>query len=399
MNHSAGRFLRFALFLPVSVGLPGACRSGSEDDKSLDEVTEATLALVVRDAADAPVPGSQTDIGFQGTPTDLAGMARYPELLGGRLTVRASAPGYTSGSAVTDLEIGAYGSAHITLAPRVITNHDVGGDVTVGDADIVITIPAGALVTSDGAPATGPAGFGWYRATEGDPAVPGIRTWLRADQFEEALDPFVVFEHTRPTQTGADGAPADLELAPGVEATLRWEVGADWPHAGDADLGLFVWDRTDGYWIRVRSLEVVDGALETTFASFGWLAIGATPPATACVAGSVVGPGGPVSGVEITAAEAGRVGVDRVITAADGTFCAPALPGGQVTLTAWGWNAAGDALGTGTATGSAGGDVGELPMAWTYDRDDDVFWAGQGDCDDLDPTVNPIDSGDVCIGG
>ncbi len=386
--------------------LAAACGPDT-DDKSLDQATEATLGFVVRDADGQPISGVETEIGFQNTVPDLAGMARYPELLAGRLTVRASAPGYTGGTAVTEQTIGAFGSAKITLAPLEPSQHDVGAEIVIGDAEITVTIPAGSLLLEDGTPAAGNADFGWYRGGDADPVVPGIRTWLRDDQFEEPLDIFAAFELGLPVQEDADGVTSSLALGEELQATVRWVVGDAWPHAEDASLGLYAWDRTEGYWKLSRRLTVVDGAVEATTRSFGWLAIAAQPPATACVSGRVTGPGGAVSGIEITAADAGYVGVQRVITGEDGTFCAPLHPGADVALTAWGWSAPGDTLGTGaasTVTGAAatcGGcvDVGDVPMTWARDMDGDVFWAGEGDCDDGDPTVNPIDSGDICIGG
>ncbi len=401
MNH-----LRNPSHLLVFAALLASC--GEEaDDKSFDAATEGTLGLVVRDVGGQPISGTTTEIGFQNTATDPVGMARYPELLGGRLTVRATAAGFTGGTAVTQQTAGAFGSAKMTLAPLQMSEHDPAADAFLGDADLAVMVPAGAVVHPDATPAVGTVTFGWYRGGDADPAVPGMRTWLRDDQFEEPIDLLAAFEIGAPEQTDAYGETTRLELAEAVQYTVRWTVGDAWPHAADANLGLYVYDRNPGYWMLSRRLSVVDGVIETTSRHLGWTAIGAQPAETACISGRVSGATGPVSGVEITAAEAGHTGVQRAITGADGVFCAVVHPGADVALTAWGWNAAGDALGTGAAASTSGAaaacgscvDVGDVPMTWALDRDQDVFWAGEGDCDDADPAVNPIDSGDICIGG
>lgn len=391
--------------LPVAAGLLlSACGSDDPPPGTLGEATEAILAGAVRDTAGLPVPGAETEIGFQSTPTDLAGFVRYPEQLPGRLTIRAKSPGYTLSSAVTQLAVGSVGSAYLTLAPREETTDEASAPGPRGDDELVVTTPPGAWLLPDGSPATGPATFGWYRGGDADPVVPGTRTWLRADQYEEQLDAFAIFELAAPVQ-----GDQELALADGAEHTLRWEVGADWPHADAEDLAVYAWDRIQGYWKKTRTVTVIDGVIEVPYAHVGWTAIGALTATTSCVTGRVEGPDGPVMGAEVTVAEQGRPGVERVITGSDGVFCAAVLPGAVGSVSVFGWNAKGSSVGSGasdfTAANDAAGcdapsectDVGALPVTWHYDRDRDAFYDGNGDCDDADLSDNPIDSGDSCF--
>ena len=392
--------LRFCWTFAV-FGFPFGCGE-DEPPLSLGEATEATIAGILRSPDGRPIPDGTVTIGAADTRTDAAGLFRFPEQLPGRLVVHSQLLDWTIASNALAMETGFTTGARLVTAPLTFETWDLTAPIVLGGGDLTVTLPPGALV---GGSTTGPATaeVATYRVVGPDLVVPGSRVWLRADQYEEPFDAFAMVNVPRPIQ-----AEEVIDLAPGSGAALHYEVGAGWPHADRQDLGLYVFSVVTGYWLRAGPVEVVDGAIDVALNSLGWLAIGATATEFACVKGSVFHGSDPIHGAEVTVSETGRLGADRVYTDATGHFCANTLPGAQVSASVLGWGKQGDVLGTGAASGTGGGagcvvdlagceDLGALNMLWVLDNDGDNFWPGQGDCDDADLTVNPIDSGDVCI--
>jgi hypothetical protein len=379
-----------------------ACKGEDDGPISTAEASEATIGGIYRSRDEVPLLDGQVTIGAENTPTDPAGLFRFPEQFPGRLVVRSDIVGWTQASNGLQMETGATTGAHLVSAPIALEPRDLGTAITLGSAALSVTFPPGSIGGGDG-PATGSADFGFYQVNGPDLATPGHRIWLRADQYEEPFDAFAIIDVPSPRQ-GEDR----LQVLAGGGATLHYEVGLDWPFADRDELSLFVFDSGDAYWLQARRVDVIDGVIDVDLGNFGWLAIGAPSAELACVRGTVALAGEPVFGAEITATEADRLGVDRVYTGADGSFCLNTLPGAVVDIDLLGWSADGNQLGTAHTSGAAAGsgcsaatscnDLGPLPVVWVRDQDDDAFWPGQGDCDDLNLRVNPIDSGDLCIG-
>ncbi|MBA2322053.1 MAG: carboxypeptidase regulatory-like domain-containing protein [Deltaproteobacteria bacterium] len=380
-----------------------ACTAEEPPPQDLDAATEAAAGGSFRSVEGDPLLDERVTIGIADASPDPAGMFRFPEQLPGRLVLRSVATGWTGASVGLPMATGLTSATRLVSAPRGAEPRDLADAVVLPSDALTWMFRPGSLLRDD-VPATGTAAFGLYRVADGDPVSPGGRTWLRADQYEEPFDAFVIFEVAPPYQD--DGEALDLVEA---GASVTWEVGADWPHAERVDLGLYVFDLGESWWKKAKSLEVIDGVITADASSVGWLAIGAAAAEAACVTGTVMLDGLPVHGAEITVTEGPRPGVDRVYTDAAGAFCAQTLPGATATLSVFGWGPSGDTLGTGGATVLAAGtgcgepascaSVGSVDMTWIGDADGDGYWPGEGDCDDGDVAVNPIVSGDLCIGG
>jgi hypothetical protein len=372
-----------------------ACRDVAPPP-TLDEVTEAVLASSVRDVDNALVPGVLADIGFQEARPDAAGLIRFPEQLPGRLTVWGWAEGFTRHVAVAQLETDHAAGARLWLAPTAAIPVDVavGAEVPVGDA--TLSVGPGAWTAPDGTPFPGPVRLGLAVIGVADRAFPGQREWLEADQFARPFEPLLAFYLEAPL--AADGR--DAVWAPDATAHLHWTLPADFPYAGDRSLALYGFDTGRGYWVQLQMQTGTSGAIDVDFARFGWVAIGVGRTDEGCLAGQVVDAGGaPVLGAEVTAFEAGRLGVNRATTDVDGRFCVRGLSGSTLDLEVFGWSADGDVVVSGDASGTVGEDLGALSLTYGRDTDGDFFFVGEGDCDDADPANNPIDSGQVCLGG
>jgi hypothetical protein len=363
---------------------------------TLDEVTEAVVSASVRDVDNALVPGALADIGFQEARPDAAGLIRFPEQLPGRLTVWGWAEGYTRHVAVAQLDTDVTAGARLWLAPTadIAVAMDQGAEVPVGDA--TWSVGPAAWTAPDGTPLPGSVRLGLAVIGAADRAFPGQREWLEADQFARAFEPLLAFYLEAPL--APDGR--EVVWAPDATAHLHWELPVDFPYAGDRTLALYGFDTTRGYWVPLQMQTGTSGAIDVDFARFGWVAIGVGRTDEGCLAGRVVDAGGePVLGAEITALDPARLGVNRATTDADGRFCVRGLPGATLDLEVFGWAGEGDVVVSGVASGAVGDDLGELSLTYGRDADGDFFYVGEGDCDDADPANNPIDSGQVCLGG
>jgi hypothetical protein len=149
------------------------------------------------------------------------------------------------------------------------------------------------------------------------------------------------------------------------------------------------WSRNRTYWVAADTATLDPVARTASFevGIFGWFALVVELDARPCVDGELRAGGAPLAGAELRVARPGGLGLDRVTSDEDGRVCVPV--GGPGSWSALGYDAALQAMYTGSGSEDfAAGFV--LALDTWADDDGDLAFAGPGgDCDDADPAVSP----------
>ena len=129
---------------------------GAGEPEEPSEPAGTSLVLQVIDSAGNPVPGAAVATQQAVFPVDSAGHRLFEELPPGRFLARVDALGFTSATAVVDLEAGAHVSAQVKLMPLpapIAFQAEQGG--TLQTQQVRVSIPPAAVVDALGQPVTG----------------------------------------------------------------------------------------------------------------------------------------------------------------------------------------------------------------------------------------------------
>jgi hypothetical protein len=332
---------------------------------------------------------------------DASGFVYYVDVTPGRIQVSVDGVGYAIGHGAPDVQPG--GLSVATVVPLVLEQQPVTdplGPVTVQGDGLRVEIPAG-VAEFDGQPAAGPWTIGHKRIREADRySVPGDQLGLRNDTevSQIVIDEIVV---VRGWTEDADVAfPAETPIV----FTIDLPEGSPMLDPG-AEVRTWLYSGSRTYWSYAPSPLIDPAARTATFevSSLGWWAIGREMPPTpqrSCVTGQLLDQGGAgLVGAEVRLYQQGAVGVDRVSTV-DGLFCLPIDPNASGELRIVGVDSTRENLFTYSATVTGGAspsacgpgctNLGTVPAEVWPDGDGDRSWSGPGgDCDDVDPGVNP----------
>ncbi|WPB72982.1 kelch repeat-containing protein [Archangium violaceum] len=289
-----------------------------------------SLLLQVVDDAGNPVPAAA--VSSQGSlfPVDSSGHLLLENLSPGRVLARVDALGFTSATAVVELQEGVHAGARVKLLrlPEPIAfQADEGG--TLQTPQVRVTIPPDAVVDALGQPVTGTVDV---TIAPLDPttqlgAMPGPLEATRVAEGETVqLESYFMAE----VSLWSNGAPA--QLAPGKSATLEFvlpEALAREFHVGDRvpawwfDLEAGQW-REEGEGIIQRSTSQADRlAWVVTVKHFTWWNCDKPWTDKSCVSVLVVDEkGAPVKGAVVRAEGVSYSGASTgVSTGADGRAC------------------------------------------------------------------------------
>jgi hypothetical protein len=360
------------------------CSGQEGDPPAPPDVALQGVVAAVRTLDGAPVPDAAVEAGTgDDARPDSASTTYFYDLAPGRAPIVGRAPGRPWAATAPQVEPEGLAATDLRFAP---SGDPVAGDAAAGGTfrfgDVGIEVPAGSLVTPDGAPA------GAFTAVA-YAATPAERAAIPADQQLLANDDQLVEMELRRAWffEPVSEAGERLSLVEGVRARVTVNVAAADPLLDGTARGSS-FSRSNGWWTAGTPVEVDPsaGTVSITVASLGWGAVVDEVPGRGCVVGTVLAAGSPVAGAELRLLRDGTLGVDRATSDADGRVCVPAGAGrwsGLAYDPALRWMAAASGEGE-----WADGFVVELER-WE-DADEDRAFAGPGgDCDDGDPAISP----------
>ncbi len=231
---ATGRYLHTATLLPGGKVL--AAGGFSNGDQASAEVYSSSssptppdhpsepagtsVLLQVVDTSGQPVPGAVISTQNNLYPVDSSGHRLFEQLPAGSFIARVDALGYTSATAVLELQAGAHVGTQVQLIPLAAPlpfQAEQGG--TVQTDQVRVSIPPGAVVDAFGHPVTGQVDvtIAPLDPTHQLAAMPGPLTGLAAaDGASMELESFFMAE----VSLWSNGAP--VRLAPGKSATLEF---------------------------------------------------------------------------------------------------------------------------------------------------------------------------------
>ncbi|WPB72981.1 kelch repeat-containing protein [Archangium violaceum] len=289
-----------------------------------------SLLLQVVDDAGNPVPAAA--VSSQGSlfPVDSSGHLLLENLTPGRVLARVDALGFTSATAVVELQEGAHAGARVKLLrlPEPIA-FQAGEGGTLQTPQVRVTIPPDAVVDVLGQPITGTVDvtIAPLDPTTQLAAMPGPLEGTRVAQGETVqLESFFMAE----VSLWSNGAPA--QLAPGKSATLEFvlpEALASQFRVGDSvpawwfDLEAGQWREEGEGTIQPSTTQPDRLAWVVTVKHFTWWNCDKPWTDKSCVSVLVVDEkGAPVKGAVVHAEGASYSGASAAVsTGADGRAC------------------------------------------------------------------------------
>jgi hypothetical protein len=222
--------------------------TGSNEPEQPSEPAGTSLLLQVVNAAGGPIPGAAVSARGAVFPVDSSGHLLLENLAPGRLLARVDALGFTSATAVVELQEGAHVGTRVKLlplAPPISFQAEQGGIIQTEQVRVII--PPSSVVNALGHPVTGTVNV---TIVPLDPttqlaAMPGPLEGTRALSGERVqLESFFMAE----VSLWSNGAPA--HLAPGKLATLEFvlpEALASQFQVGDS-VPAWWFDLDAGHW-------------------------------------------------------------------------------------------------------------------------------------------------------
>jgi hypothetical protein len=308
-------------------------------------------------------------------------------MLPSRIAVVVFPEGGIWGATTPEIVPGAVSATHLLFTPRPTgeTVPDPSVRVELSGDRFELSIPPAAM-TFEGTAVTEPFDLVLLEPTPEQRAlIPGDQLSLRNDT---DVVPIRIFEVVNVQALRRDDI---LSVADDLRVTMTFDLPADSPLFADPD-NAKVWrySASSGFWVGGTKL-YLDEATHTGTAEvsgLGWIAVSLEAPDRPCLTGRAVAGGSPAAGVEIRAFQEGLMGVDRVTSLADGTFCLPTDDGATTSFRALGFDNTRTAMYTGG--GTATGPIGDVPLDTLADEDQDRTFSGAGgDCDDTDAAVGP----------
>ncbi len=182
-----------------------------------------SLLLEVVDSAGQPIRTAAISAGNAVFPTDSVGRRLFEDLEPGRFTAKVEAEGYTSATAVVELEPGAHVGRRVKLIPLgtpVAFQAEAGA--VVETPSVRVAIPPSAVVDALGQPVTGPVELTIA------PLDPATQLALMPGPLEGTLDDgtgqTVQLESVFMAEVSLWSQGAPLQLAPGATATLEFTL-------------------------------------------------------------------------------------------------------------------------------------------------------------------------------
>jgi WD40 repeat protein len=338
-----GRYLHTATLLPdgrvlaaggFSTGDQASAEvytpSGSSEPELPSEPAGTSLLLQVVDASGTPIPGAA--ISTQGAvfPLDSSGHRLFENLQPGRFFARVDALGFTSATAVVELQVGAHVGAQVKLLPLpdpIPFQAELGGIIQT--EQVRVFIPPDAVVDALGQPVTGTVNvtIAPLNPTTQLAAMPGPLEGVSASNGETVqLESFFMAD----VSLWSNGAQA--QLAPGKSATLEFVLPAALATRFTSGDTVPAWwfDLDEGHWreegtgtIQPSSSQPGKLAWVVQVTHFTWWNCDAPWTDKSCVNVFVVDEFGvPVKGAAVNAQGVNYIGTSRPsYTGASGQAC------------------------------------------------------------------------------
>ncbi|MBN1207018.1 MAG: hypothetical protein JXB05_19190 [Myxococcaceae bacterium] len=298
--------------------------------ESPTEPEGTSLLLQVVDTAGAPIPTAAISSQDAVFPTDGSGHILFENLPAGRFLARVDALGFSSATAVVDLQAGAHAGAQVKLhrlADPIPFQAEQGG--VIQTEQVRVTIPPSAVVDMLGRPVTGTV---QVTIAPIDPTtqlatMPGPLEGITSSSGDTvSLESFFMAE----VSLWSNGAP--VQLAPGASATLEFvlpESLAGQFQEGDSVPAWWL-DLDAGHWREegsgtIQPSQTQPGRLAwvATVHHFTWWNCDAPYTDKSCVDVRVVNrDGAPIPHAQVNAQGVSYTGVSRpAYTGADGRAC------------------------------------------------------------------------------
>lgn len=326
------------------VGCGGSSSSSSSPEASDPGGQESGLSGVVRNYyTGEPISGALVTLNASGldeplrvTSGDRGAFSFEAPEQAGRATVSGRATGFGSSSLVTSTAADADNdSLELSLLPAQLTTTfagDTGASLEVEGRPDIAVLPPNAFGTN-GTPYTGTVnGQVTILNPASDPSIiPGAYTILDENGQPGLLTTFgaVTFDFT-----DENGNP--LQLNSGTPVTIRIPL-ADGINSSNAPASVpLAWfDETTGDWVQEGEASLVGSYYEGTVTHFTtWNTVDVYTPVD--VTGRVVdGAGNPVAGAEVRAQGYDYIGMNTVLTRADGTFSLPVRANSEILISAY----------------------------------------------------------------
>ncbi|MFY0522614.1 kelch repeat-containing protein [Archangium gephyra] len=299
-------------------------------DEPPTEPAGTSLLLQVVDASGTPIPGAAVSSQGAVFSLDSSGHRLFENLPPGRFFARVDALGFTSGTAVVELQAGAHVGAQVKLLPLAAPipfQAEHGGIIQT--EQVRVSIPPDAVVDAMGQPVTGTVQvtIAPLDPTSQLDAMPGpLEGTAAADGESVPLESFFMAE----VSLSSNGA--QVQLAPGKSATLEFVLPAALATQFQAGDSVPAWwfDLDAGHWreegngiIQPSSSQPGKLAWVVEVKHFTWWNCDAPWTNKSCVNVLVVdGYGAPVKGAAVNAKGVSYMGVSRpAYTGVNGRAC------------------------------------------------------------------------------